>query len=188
MMMAKKPRTKITLLKPSNLENKSEEDYRERTVEYENNRRINRNLFLEGEYIWAYEVKEKKWIPGKIMKAVGEYTYLVLASGRVRYMHGDHLKKRSRAGMENEIVQESKTPESTSYLPPALPLPEVRDQVHMPEMVGPRVEDEVRLRDGPSTGPPPEGSTEAQPVVRDVPSPSLRRSKRTVIPPNRLNL
>lgn len=95
------PRTKLNMIHPQNL---SQEDskYGEQNTDTKEYKTRRRNIiYTVNQKVLVYLTEERKWARGEIMKSVGINSYLVLVNGRIRYIHGDHLKK---SGLQEKSI------------------------------------------------------------------------------------
>ncbi|KAK9680791.1 hypothetical protein QE152_g38821 [Popillia japonica] len=160
------PRTKLSLLRPREAERKDNN---------EGKGKRSRKYFTVNEKVYAYMTLEKIWIPGKIVKVLTSNTYLVLVRGNVRHMHVDHLKKDNTLPVNLPIT-------NLPYSSPRC-LAEETEKSNLP----------VVSNDIPTAT-----FTENKDLPTDItvpPSPcefpttpELRRSQRTIRPPERLDL
>ncbi|KAK9686160.1 hypothetical protein QE152_g37406 [Popillia japonica] len=110
---------------------------------------------------------EKIWIPGKIVKVLTSNTYLVLVSDKVRRMHVDHLKKDNTLPANLLIT-------NLPYSSPQCPAEET-EKSNLPTLT-----ENKDLRTDISVPP--------LPCQFPTTTPELRRSQRTIGPPERLDL
>lgn len=159
LMLRRKPRTKLSLLKPTfirdNSENKSKPG---RKIIY----------FNEGQNVLAKitSKNEHSWKVGKVVKVVSPVTYLINVDGSIKYLHSDQLRT-CRFDLNPDIPDYSEKP---NMLQSPTIIEDVRQDT--PALTEPLVQP------GPSS--PPKSPFHSETTIR--------RSKRTVRPPQRLDL
>ncbi|XP_054260200.1 uncharacterized protein K02A2.6-like [Macrosteles quadrilineatus] len=180
------PRTRFTLLKPdfkSNMESKQQ-----KIKESSDQHRGKWRSFTLGQEVWVKSIRneETRWMPGVIIKCISPVTYIVSVRGQKRFVHADHLKE-----LEGELpIMRREEPEIT----PPRPLPVLSPSK---SLVEPPIH--VDQSQSPTRSPPPRKSLPPQksPSPRKSPLPKgsitheqepLRRSKRMITAPQKLNL
>ncbi|KAK9688377.1 Integrase zinc binding domain [Popillia japonica] len=161
------PRTKLSLLRPREAERKDNN---------EGKGKRSRKYFTVNEKVYAYMTLEKIWIPGKIVKVLTSNTYLVLVRGNVRHMHVDHLKKDNTLPVNLPITNlPYSSPQCLAEETEKSNLPVVSNDIPTATF--------TENKDLPT-----DISVPPSPCEFPTTTPELRRSQRTIRPPERLDL
>ncbi|KAK9731458.1 hypothetical protein QE152_g13644 [Popillia japonica] len=161
------PRTKLSLLRPREAERKDNN---------EGKGKRSRKYFTINEKVYAYMTLENIWIPGKIVKVLTSNTYLVLVRGNVRHMHVDHLKKDNTLPVNLPITNlPYSSPQCLAEETEKSNLPVVSNDIPTATF--------TENKDLPT-----DISVPPSPCEFPTTTPELRRSQRTIRPPERLDL
>jgi hypothetical protein len=175
LLMGRRPRTRLDLLSP-NLQDAVLS--KQATMKDHHDPQIAPTAFFCGDAVWAMNMAgTPKWLPGVLEDKTGPVSFLVrLQDDRVWRRHADHLRHR--------LPREStpNAPEDDADIP--RPFPALRPTV---------VATPAAITPIPSADSKPEAGTPASPTPMSAESaPSsvvpLRRSQRTIKPPDRLTL
>ncbi|XP_054279105.1 uncharacterized protein K02A2.6-like [Macrosteles quadrilineatus] len=186
MFLKTTPRTPLSLLKPhlsDDMKRKQEE-----TKTRADTRRGKQRSFNKGDMVLVRTVRQEKinWQSGVIFKVVSPVTYLVNVEGKTRFIHADHLKLNPSHEDEEEQT-----------------LPRPDENTRTEEIAAPAIEYSPRQtptkspsksRTRPSL-PQNQDSQESPGIIKSPervnlksPDSCIRRSKRTIKPPDKLNL
>ncbi|XP_054287992.1 uncharacterized protein K02A2.6-like [Macrosteles quadrilineatus] len=180
------PRTPLSLLKPhlsDDMKRKQEE-----TKARADTRRGKQRSFNKGDMVLVRTVRQEKinWQSGVIFKVVSPVTYLVNVEGKTRFIHADHLKLNPSHEDEEEQM-----------------LPRPDENARTEEIAAPAIE--YSPRQTPTKSPSKSRTRPSLPLNQDSqespgiikspervnlksPDSCIRRSKRTIKPPDKLNL
>ncbi|XP_054257498.1 uncharacterized protein K02A2.6-like [Macrosteles quadrilineatus] len=176
-----KPKTRLALLKP-NLNARIDTNL-DRQKESSDRHRGRARSFEVGEKVFVKTVRQEKidWVPGKVLEVKCSVIYLVSVLGKVRRCHADYL--RSRVNMEEEGIAVPSC-EPRSPMKPVLPERGETSEDKERQQVSPRRQSPLKDSETAAVQPRHEDS----PAVVQCSPPNLRRSKRTIQKPEKLDL
>ncbi|XP_054276665.1 uncharacterized protein LOC128995672 [Macrosteles quadrilineatus] len=170
------PKTRLALLK-HNLQARIDTN-----LDRQKRHRARPIFFKVGENVFVKTVRQEKidWVPGKILEIKSPVKYFVSVLGKVRRCHADHL--RSRVNMEEEGIAVPSC-EARSPMKPVLPERGETSEDKERQQVSPRRQSPLKDPETAAVQP----RHEDPPAVVQCSPPNLRRSKRTIQKPDKLD-
>lgn len=173
------PRTRLTLLKPDFL--REMENKQTKTKELCDRKRGPERCFVIGQQVLVRSVRQEevKWMPGIIIKAVSNVTYIVSVMGQKRFVHADHIKPTE---VDIETLPQPRSPVITTPTRQEQPF-----QTTPTTPVHKSTERNSKPNSPAKSVSPPKSNPKRKEVIVMEPE-DLRTSKRTRKAPQRLNL